>query len=122
MFKVCVDIGGTFTDSIIWDDRGNLAESKVPTTPSDFSQGILDSLEDAAKAYKMPVDKFISEVELIIHGTTVATNALITRNVARTALITSQGFRDIIERRRSLKTCSGTGSECCHREDKKGRC
>lgn len=103
MFKVCVDIGGTFTDSIIWDDKGNLTESKVPTTPSDFSQGILDSLADAAKVYGMPTEQFISELELVIHGTTVATNALITRNVARTALITSKGFRDIIEMRRSLK-------------------
>jgi N-methylhydantoinase A len=103
MFRVCVDIGGTFTDSIIWDDKGNLTESKVPTTPSDFSQGILDSLADAAKAYGMPTEQFISELELVIHGTTVATNALITRNVAKTALITSKGFRDIIEMRRSLK-------------------
>ncbi len=103
MYRVCVDIGGTFTDSIICDERGNLAESKVPTTPTDFSQGILDSLSDAAKTYGIPAEKFINEIELIIHGTTVATNSLITRKVAKTALITTKGFRDIIEMRRALK-------------------
>jgi N-methylhydantoinase A len=103
MYRICVDIGGTFTDSVICDDNGNLVESKVPTTPLDFSQGILDSLEDAAKSLKVPVGKFISEIELIIHGTTVATNALVTKTVARTALITTKGFRDIVEMRRALK-------------------
>ena len=103
MYRVCVDIGGTFTDSIIIDDKGNLTESKVPTTPSDFSQGILDSLYDAAKTQNIPEEKFINEIELIIHGTTVATNALVTRRVAKTALITTKGFRDIVEMRRALK-------------------
>jgi N-methylhydantoinase A len=103
MYKVCVDIGGTFTDAIIWDDKDNLTESKVATTPSDFSQGILDILSDAANSCGKSPEQFISEVELIIHGTTVATNALVTRNVAKTALITSRGFRDIIEIRRCLK-------------------
>jgi len=103
MYKVCIDIGGTFTDGIIWDDHGNLTEAKVPTTPADFSQGTLDCLADSAKTLGKSPDQFISEVELIIHGTTVATNALITKNVSKTALITSKGFRDIIEMRRSLK-------------------
>jgi N-methylhydantoinase A len=103
MYRVCVDIGGTFTDSIIIDDKGNLTEAKVPTTPSDFSQGILDSLFDAAKTKGISHEKFINDIELIIHGTTVATNALITRKVAKTALITTKGFRDIIEMRRALK-------------------
>ena len=103
MYKVCVDIGGTFTDGIIWDDQGNLTTSKVSTTPADFSQGILDSLTDAAQSFGKSPEQFIGEIELIIHGTTVATNALVTRNVSKTALITSKGFRDIVEMRRSLK-------------------
>jgi N-methylhydantoinase A len=103
MYRVCVDIGGTFTDSIIIDEKGNLTEAKVPTTPSDYSQGILDSLFDAAKTQGIAPEKFINDIELIIHGTTVATNALVTRKVARTALITTKGFRDIVEMRRALK-------------------
>jgi N-methylhydantoinase A len=103
MYRVCVDIGGTFTDSIIIDDKGSLTEAKVPTTPSDFSQGILDSLFDAAKTQGITPEKFINDIELIIHGTTVATNALVTRKVANTALITTKGFRDIVEMRRALK-------------------
>jgi N-methylhydantoinase A len=103
MFKVCVDIGGTFTDSIIIDSEGKISEFKVPTTPHEFSQGIMDSLQEAALAYKQSFNQFIGNVELIVHGTTVATNALVTRNVARTAMITTAGFRDIIEMRRALK-------------------
>ena len=103
MFKVCVDIGGTFTDSIFIDSEGKISEHKVPTTPHDFSQGVMNTLREAAVAYKKPFKAFIREIELIVHGTTVATNALVTRNVARTAMITTNGFRDIIEMRRALK-------------------
>ena len=103
MFRVCIDIGGTFTDSILIDQKGNISEYKVPTTPSDFSEGIMNSLREAAKTYKKPLEQFISEISLIIHGTTIATNALVQRKVSRTALITSKGFRDIIEMRRALK-------------------
>ncbi len=103
MFKVCVDIGGTFTDSVILDGEGNLAEFKVPSTPTDFSQGVLNSLEEASAAYSKTFAQFIREIELIVHGTTVATNALVQRKVSRTAMITTKGFRDIIEMRRALK-------------------
>jgi N-methylhydantoinase A len=103
MFRVCIDIGGTFTDSILIDQEGKISEYKVPTTPSDFSEGIMNSLREAAKTYKKPLEQFVSEISLIIHGTTIATNALVQRKVSRTALITSKGFRDIIEMRRALK-------------------
>jgi len=103
MYKVCVDIGGTFTDCVVLDDEGNLFEFKAPSTPTDFSMGVLDALEEAAAAYSKTREGFVGEIELIVHGTTVATNALVTRNVARTAMITTEGFRDIIEMRRSLK-------------------
>ena len=103
MFKVCVDIGGTFTDSILIDNSGKISEYKVPTTPHDFSEGIMDTLKEAAEAYKQPLEQFVGQIELIVHGTTIATNALVTRKVARTAMITTNGFRDIIEMRRALK-------------------
>ena len=103
MFRVCVDTGGTFTDSVVMDDKGNLTEFKAPTTPGDFSEGVINALKEAASGYKMSLDQFMKQTELIVHGTTVATNALITKKVARTAMITTKGFRDIIEMRRSLK-------------------
>ena len=103
MFRVCIDIGGTFTDCVVLDDKGNLTEFKAPSTPADFSLGVINALEEAAAAYSQTLEQFVGEIELIVHGTTVATNALVTRNVARTAMITTKGFRDIIEMRRALK-------------------
>lgn len=103
MSRVCIDIGGTFTDCVVLDDDGNLSEFKAPSTPTDFSQGVMNALEEAAAAYAKTVAQFVGDIELIVHGTTIATNALVTRNVARTAMITTKGFRDIIEMRRALK-------------------
>jgi N-methylhydantoinase A/oxoprolinase/acetone carboxylase beta subunit/N-methylhydantoinase B/oxoprolinase/acetone carboxylase alpha subunit len=103
MFKVCIDIGGTFTDSVLIDNDGRISEYKVPTTPKDFSEGIMNTLKEAAVAYKQPLTEFMNKIDLIIHGTTIATNALVQRKVSRTALITTKGFRDIIEMRRALK-------------------
>ena len=103
MYKVCVDIGGTFTDSILIDSQGNISEYKVPTTPADFSDGLINTLREAATARKLSFEEFVSRTELIVHGTTVATNALVTRNLAPTAMITTKGFRDIVEMRRALK-------------------
>ena len=104
MFKACIDTGGTFTDCVILDEKGNLTEFKAPTTPTDFSEGVINSLKEAAAGYSLPIEQFIKQTELIVHGTTVATNALITKRVAPTAMITTKGFRDIIEMRRALKT------------------
>jgi len=103
MFRVCVDTGGTFTDCVVLDDSGNLKEFKAPSTPPEFSEGVLNALGEAASAFSLSLEQFIRQTELIIHGTTAATNALVTKNIARTALITTKGFRDIIEMRRSLK-------------------
>jgi N-methylhydantoinase A len=103
LFKLCVDIGGTFTDSVLIDNEGKISEYKVPTTPYDFSEGVMNTLKEAAEVYKQPIKQFLGEIELIVHGTTIATNALVTRNLSRTAMITTKGFRDIIEMRRALK-------------------
>jgi len=103
MFKACIDTGGTFTDCVVLDNNGNLSEFKAPSTPSDFSIGVLDALREASEGYSLGFEEFIRQIELIVHGTTAATNALVTRNVGRTAIITTKGFRDIIEMRRALK-------------------
>jgi N-methylhydantoinase A len=88
-----VDIGGTFTDVVMHNEAtGETHVVKVPSTPEDFSIGLIRGLE------AVPVD--ISEIGLIVHGTTVATNAVLERKGARCGLIMTKGFRDIIELRR----------------------
>ncbi|MFH1123984.1 MAG: hydantoinase/oxoprolinase family protein [Pseudomonadota bacterium] len=103
MFKICVDTGGTFTEAVVLDDKGHFAEFKTPTTPTDFSEGVLNAITEAAPAYGRPLSQFMAEIEWIVLGTTVALNALVTRRLAKTALITTRGFRDIVEMRRALK-------------------
>ena len=115
MYRVCVDIGGTFTDCVVSDEQGNLRQFKAPSTPKDghFEQGVMDSLREAAEGYGMTPDKFISQVELLVHGCTVATNAVVTRNLAKTAMITTKGFRDVIEMRRANKIETKSMYESC---------
>jgi N-methylhydantoinase A len=103
MFKVCIDIGGTFTESIVLDDKGTLYEFKTATTPRDFSEGVVNTIVEAANYYKLSCEQFLEQTEWIVHGTTVATNALVQRKLPHTAMITTKGFRDIIEMRRCLK-------------------
>ncbi|MGH2769137.1 MAG: hydantoinase/oxoprolinase N-terminal domain-containing protein, partial [Actinomycetota bacterium] len=86
--RVGVDVGGTFTDLVALV-RGKLITAKVPSTPHDQSHGVLHAIESAPLA--------VEDVIAFAHGTTVATNALLERRGARTALITTEGFRDVIE-------------------------
>jgi N-methylhydantoinase A len=93
-FRVGVDIGGTFTDLILIDDiSGEITVGKVLTTPDDPSAAVADVLQDALVRAKTPAD----QVRHVIHGTTLVTNAIIERKGARTALLTTTGFRDAYE-------------------------
>src|ERR671927_618623 len=93
MYRVGVDIGGTFTDLILIDDTsGELTVGKVLTTPSDPSQAVADVLQDALQRSLAPPH----EVQNVIHGTTLVTNAIIERKGARTALLITEGFRDTL--------------------------
>lgn len=102
-FHVGIDVGGTFTDLVASRRDGVLSATKVPTT-DDPSIGILEGLErlgqlaDAGK-----VHQFLRRVEVIVHGTTVATNAMLTGRGAKTGLITTRGFRDALEMRRGVR-------------------
>ncbi len=87
--RLGVEIGGTFTDLVWQRADGSLATVKVPSTPGAIHQAILNAVEEAAIT--------VPEVEQIVHGSTVATNALLTRDGASAALITTAGFRDVIE-------------------------
>ena len=87
---VGIDVGGTFTDLFLSRDGLRVDRVlKVPSTPDDPSRGLVDAL---AAASVQPGD-----VDLIVHGTTIATNAVIERKGARCALVTTKGFRDILE-------------------------
>lgn len=102
MFKVCIDTGGTFADCVILDRDANLQEFKSPRTSPNFPGGVMNVFEEAATVYAMSRNAFIGRIESIILRSIVASNALVTRNVARTAMIT-RGFSDILEMRQSLK-------------------
>lgn len=105
MLYAGVDVGGTFTDVIMYDDRdASLTVTKVSTTPKNLEEGILEALQN--------YEETAGEVNLISHATTVATNALLTHSgLAHTALITNSGFRDVLEigrqRRAELYNLSG---------------
>src|SRR2546428_879337 len=89
-----VDVGGTFTDLALWDDeRGALAVFKLPSVPDDPALGILDGLRTLVA--REGVDP--AKLTFVAHGTTVATNALLEGTGARTGLLTTRGFRDLLE-------------------------
>src|SRR5262245_489354 len=88
--RVAVDIGGTFTDVVVLDDRdGVLRHEKVETVPPDPASGVTSGF---AKA-----DADVSRLEFFVHGTTLGINALLTRSGARVAIVTTRGFRDVYE-------------------------
>lgn len=94
--RVAVDTGGTFTDVFVFDEEsGRVLVQKVPSTPSNPSVAVANGMEKAG------ID--MSEVTLFSHGTTVGTNALITRDLPLTGMVNTKGFRDVIEIRRSTK-------------------
>jgi N-methylhydantoinase A len=103
MKRVCIDVGGTFTDCLVLGEQGDLLQFKSPTTPQDPSLGLLACLVKAATAYQQSLPSFLADLDLLIHGTTLATNTLINENGAKTGLITTKNFRDIIEIRRGYK-------------------
>ena len=87
---VGVDVGGTFTDLIVLDDvTGAVRIAKVPSTPENQAFGVLSAIEQGGAA--------LDEIETIVHGTTVTTNALLERKIATCGLITTKGFRDSLE-------------------------
>lgn len=102
-FRVGIDIGGTFTDAVVISDQGEMQIFKSPSTPEDSSIGMLNCLEKAADFFGQPVGDFLKRITLLVHGTTVATNTMLQYNGAKTALITTKGFRDSLEMRRAHK-------------------
>ncbi len=103
MYRIGIDVGGTFTDLVAVDDFGGSILEKIPSTPDDPSIGVLDGLELLAQRLGRPRAALLAETDRIVHGTTVATNALLERSGARVGLLTTEGHRDVIEMREGLK-------------------
>ena len=103
MTGVTIDVGGTFTDCLVMDGQGRLSQFKALTTPEDRGKSLIDCLEKAAHAVGQDVREFIGGIDYIIHGTTMATNALLTLRGAKVGMLTTAGFRDELESRRGLK-------------------
>jgi len=88
--RIGVDIGGTFTDVVVFDEaKGSVALAKALSTPAELAKGVQEALTKAA----IP----LNTASLLIHGTTVVVNAIVERQGAKTALVTTQGFRDVYE-------------------------
>ena len=95
-FRIGVDIGGTFTDIVLLGSDGSVQTKKVSSTPDDYGRGIVQGLQELlGEVSAQPTD-----VESVVHATTVATNAVLEGKGAKTGLIATQGFRDILELRR----------------------
>lgn len=89
-----VDTGGTFTDVTVLRPDGEVVLNKAPTTPSDFSQGVMDALHEVAKSMGASVKELLRDASTLKHGTTVGTNALITRRGPSVGFLTTRGFED----------------------------
>ena len=97
--RVAVDVGGTFTDLVAVDDGGNFRFTKVPTAYPDYQRGVIDAVRAA--------DVSFEDMEIFLHGLTIATNAVVARTGARTGLVGTKGFRDLIEIRRANRPREG---------------
>ncbi|MDR2189540.1 MAG: hydantoinase/oxoprolinase family protein [Azonexus sp.] len=101
--RVGVDVGGTFTDFLVKDDQGAAKVYKTSTTPEDPTIGFFNGLSKAAESVGLSLEEWLRQVETIVHGTTITTNAVLTGEGAVTGFVTTAGFRDVLNMRRGLK-------------------
>ncbi len=106
-YLVGIDIGGTFTDCAIVDGKGTLLTTKVPSTPQDFSQGMMDALQAGADVLDLKLGEFCKQITFLSHGTTVGTNTIIQKKGAKVGLITTKGHEDAIHIMRGSRGYSG---------------
>ena len=83
MYRVGIDVGGTYTDLVVIDDAGRVTLSKEPSTPQDQSIGVMNGLGQVAKLLGLTLEELLQQTERIVHGTTAATNALLERKGAK---------------------------------------
>ena len=98
--RLAADIGGTFTDLVLLDEDGTLHVHKTPSTPDDFKAGVLQGVRyvtGSTGAEEVMRDTPLADIEYFVHGATVVLNALIQRKLPVTALITTDGYRAVLE-------------------------
>src|SRR5438128_10877970 len=103
MYTIGVDVGGTYTDLVASDESGRTVFAKSPSTPADQSLGVMAGLEELAHRLGVTRADMLDRTDRLVHGTTVATNALLERKGAKVALLTTEGHRDVLEMREGLK-------------------
>src|SRR5438309_8311625 len=103
VYRIGIDVGGTFTDLVSVDEAGRVALAKSASTPDDPSRGIMEGLGLLAGEVGRDLPGLLAETDRLVHGTTVATNALVERKGARVGVLTTEGHRDILEMREGLK-------------------
>ncbi|MBI1727463.1 MAG: hydantoinase/oxoprolinase family protein, partial [Candidatus Rokubacteria bacterium] len=102
-----VDIGGTFTDCVVVDESGAVVTTKAPSTPHDFSLGMMAALEESALKLGVSLPVLARSIARLCHGTTVGTNAIIQHRGARVGLITTRGHNDVIHMMRGSRGITG---------------
>lgn len=102
-YRVGVDVGGTFTDLVMVDSRGTVRALKSPSVPSNPTEGVLAAVELASRKLDLSVREFLGRTELFVHGSTIATNTLLEKKGGKVGLLTTEGFRDSLEIRRSIR-------------------
>jgi N-methylhydantoinase A len=95
-YVIGIDVGGTFTDAVLTDEGGQVVAAKAPSTPPDYSEGVLDVITSLAEHLAVTVETMLAGTHHIAHGTTSSLNALITGNVPPVGFITTRGHRDSI--------------------------
>ncbi len=103
MYRIGIDVGGTFTDLVLVRPDGSIVLEKSPTTPRDQSLGALAGIESLAQREGLTTQQLLARTENVVHGTTTADNTMIEMSGAATGLITTRGHRDEIELRRGFK-------------------
>ena len=102
-WRIGIDVGGTFTDVVVTDSRGELVVKKSPSIPRDPSAGIFRALVSVASEIGFSLSELLSGCSALIHGSTIATNTVLEGKVARVGLLCSAGFRDALTIRRGLR-------------------
>ncbi len=110
-YAIGVDIGGTFTDCAVVGPDGSVSTGKVPTRTGDRARSFFESIEDAAAKIGLPVEELLRRCHRLVHGTTIGTNALITRGGARVGLLTSAGHGDAIRIMKGAGRLAGVSGE-----------
>lgn len=110
-YVIGIDTGGTFTDCVVVDSQGRVTTAKAPTTPRYLSEGVFAAVEKAAQDLGLSLKELMKRTTVFCHASTVGTNALLTRSGAKTGLITTQGFEDIILMMRTRGRFAGLPEE-----------